>query len=72
MNELKTIALRPYSTGELAEIYGVHSKTFSKWLKPFAEEIGSRRGRMYSIVQVKIIFEKLGVPGIVREADIDG
>jgi response regulator of citrate/malate metabolism len=57
------VELRPYTIAELADMYGVSKKTFRKWLEPFQELIGERIGFFYSIVQVKIIFEKLGMPG---------
>ena len=39
--------LRAYSKKELAEKYQVSVKTFDKWLKPFSEKIGEKRGRFY-------------------------
>jgi len=54
--------IRPYSTKELAGIYNVCDKTMKKWIKPFNEQVGEKNGRYYSVVQVKIIFDKLGVP----------
>jgi transposase-like protein len=36
--------VKPYSMKELCEIYGVSDKTMRKWLQPFAEQIGERRG----------------------------
>lgn len=54
--------VKPYSTKELAEIYGICDKTFKKWIKPFLDEIGIKQGRYYNVIQVKIIFAKLGVP----------
>jgi transposase len=54
--------IRPYSTKDLAAIYGVCVKTMNRWIKPFAETIGTKNGRFYSVAQVKIIFDKLGVP----------
>jgi hypothetical protein len=54
--------IRPYSTKDLAAIYGVCAKTFKKWTEPFMTEIGAKNGRYYSVAQVKIIFERLDVP----------
>ena len=54
--------IRPYSVKDLAGIYGVCDKTLKKWVKPFATEVGEKNGRYYSVAQVKVIFEKLGVP----------
>jgi len=57
----------PFSTKDLSGIYGVSNKTFLNWIKPFAEEIGERRGRYFSVIQVQIIFNKLGIPFIITE-----
>ncbi|MBS1635925.1 MAG: hypothetical protein JST26_08360 [Bacteroidetes bacterium] len=58
--------LRAYSKKELAEKYQVSVKTFDKWLKPFSEKIGEKRGRFYTVNQVKTMLEVLGVPGTVN------
>lgn len=65
IHEKKVIQIRPYTRKELAQIYGVCSRTFKKWLMPFEAEIGKQHGRLYSIPQVKIIFEKLSLPSFV-------
>ena len=54
--------VRPYSTKELAQIYGVCDKTLIKWMKPFTGDIGEKRGRFFTVAQVEIIFNKLGMP----------
>lgn len=62
-NEMKCIArVKPYTIKELCCFYEIGNKTFKKWLLPFQPEIGSKNGRYYSVLQVEIIFEKLGVP----------
>ena len=43
-------------------IYGISLKTFKKWLEPHLDYIGEKRGRYYTNLQVKLIFEKLGAP----------
>jgi hypothetical protein len=59
--------IRPYSAKEIADIYGVCDKTVKKWIKPFSEQVGEKHGRYYNVAQVKIIFEKLGLPCKVNE-----
>ena len=54
--------IRPYSIKDLSVIYGVCDRTFKKWIKPFNTAIGEKNGRYYSVAQVKVIFDKLGVP----------
>ena len=56
------VAIRPYSLTELAEIYGVSNHTMKNWVKCHENSIGERVGRFYTTLQVKIIFEKLGLP----------
>ena len=60
---MKQTDIRPYTLSELAALYGVSTKTMRNWLLPHQESIGKRVGRLYTTLQVKIIFEKLGVPG---------
>jgi hypothetical protein len=63
INEM--IELKAYSTKELSVIYGVCDKTMHKWMKPFHEEIGKKVGRYYTVAQVRVIFERLGMPGVM-------
>jgi hypothetical protein len=59
--------IKPYSPVELSRIYGVSKKTFNRWLKPHREAIGERQGLYYTTLQVKLIFEKLGLPSRIEE-----
>lgn len=59
--------IKPYSAKEIADIYGVCDKTLKKWIKPFNEQVGKKHGRYYNVAQVKIIFDKLGLPCRVKE-----
>ena len=56
------IRIIPYSLKELAIIYGVGRSVIKHWLQPFETELGPRNGRYYTVAQIKLIFEKLGVP----------
>jgi hypothetical protein len=60
-NESKPI-ITPYTSKQLALLYGVSKTTIVKWLKPFEKEIGERIGKIYNPRQVEVIFEKLGYP----------
>ena len=62
MNTTSETTVRAYSITELAALYDITPKTFRTWLKPYAEEIGEKQGRYFTILQVRIIFEKLGMP----------
>lgn len=66
--ELNTrIEIKPYTIGELCNIYSVTNKTMNRWLKPHAVTVGKRNGRYYTALQVKIIFDLLGLPGIQED-----
>ncbi|HEX5155043.1 MAG TPA: hypothetical protein VFW07_26550 [Parafilimonas sp.] len=54
--------VKAYSISELAALYRISTKTIKTWLKPHAEAIGVRRGRYYTTLQIRIIFEKIGMP----------
>lgn len=56
------IKLRAYSLKELSGLYECSGKSMKTWLAPFKMEIGLRMGRFYTPKQMKIIFERLGVP----------
>lgn len=62
-----SIALRPHNLKELSALYNISSKTFKKWLLPFKQEIGERRGNYYTIPQVRKIFTLLGFPAMFYE-----
>lgn len=57
------IEIKPYSKQELALLYNVGVRSVTTWLEPFTKEIGKRHGRYYTPKQVKVIFNKLGLPG---------
>ncbi|MBI4945305.1 MAG: hypothetical protein HY840_02755 [Bacteroidetes bacterium] len=61
MTTVRKLELKPYSVTDLAKIYGVCNRTFKKWVKDI-KEVGPKKGRYYSIPQVKIIFENMKVP----------
>ncbi|MBI4945306.1 MAG: hypothetical protein HY840_02760 [Bacteroidetes bacterium] len=60
--EKQNMILRPCTVKELSAFYRVSKTTIRKWLERYKEEIGERTGHFYMIEQVKIIFEKFGVP----------
>ena len=50
--ETKTIIqVKPYSSKEIADLYGVSTKTLYKWLSPLKKKIGDRRGRYYTVCE---------------------
>jgi transcription initiation factor TFIIIB Brf1 subunit/transcription initiation factor TFIIB len=69
LNKTGGIMLKPYSLTELANLYKVDRRTIKNWLQPFLEELGEKRGRFYTITQVKIIFKKLSLPSFIENED---
>ncbi len=63
MNTTNEIGLKAYTTKELAAMYGISTKTFRAWLTPHKEHIGLKTGSYFTVLQVKIIFERFGLPG---------
>jgi hypothetical protein len=61
-NKNNAVGLRPYTKTDLSELYGMSIRSFYTLLKPYEEELGPKLGRYYSIKQVEIIFENLGLP----------
>ena len=56
------VKLKPYTSTELAELYGVDKDTLKKWIKPLKREIGKKHGEFYTVRQVGVIFERLDFP----------
>ncbi|MBL7760938.1 MAG: hypothetical protein JNK08_09625 [Sediminibacterium sp.] len=66
-NTVYVTEVRPFSPSELARVYGVSKRTLNTWLKPHRETIGRREGLYYTALQVKTIFDKLGLPSRIEE-----
>jgi hypothetical protein len=64
---IQTTQIKPCTLTELAAIYGIGIRTMKKWITPHQAAIGEKHGRIYTALQVKIIFEKLGLPGIITD-----
>lgn len=62
-----SIEVKPYSISELATIYSVKPRTMRMWIARHREAIGEKTGRFFTALQVRIIFNKLGLPGIAEE-----
>ena len=57
-----TQVLKVHTLKEIATMYGVSDRKKKKWLIPFDDKIGKKVGWYYSVNQVKIIFQSLGLP----------
>ena len=58
-----TVELKAYTTKEIAALYGISTKTFRTWMLPHQCTIGAKTGRYFTVLQVRLIFDKLGLPG---------
>jgi hypothetical protein len=55
--------IQPYTTHELATMYGVHPRTFLRWFDDhFKKKLGEKKGWFYNVRQVELIFEEHGRP----------
>lgn len=63
------IRIHPMGLSELASIYNVHRHTMRKWIKKISDKVGKREGKLYSVAQLTIIFEKLGFPYYINLED---
>jgi hypothetical protein len=63
-DELTIIQVKAYSQTDLLKMYKVSAKIFKTWLDPLEKELGPRVGRFYTPRQVKIIFQRVGMPEI--------
>jgi hypothetical protein len=61
------LEIRPYTMKELAVIYQITPRSFATWIKKFEGQVGKKQGRYFSVHQVKVIIEKLGIPGTIGE-----
>lgn len=55
--------MKAISHKELAAIYGVTTRTLSRWLLPFNQKINRRKGqKIYTPNQIKEIYKNIGEP----------
>lgn len=57
-----TWTVHPSTTKELSALYQVSTKVFRSHIKPFLNEIGERHGNYFTVKQIEIIIDKLGLP----------
>ncbi|MBA3706193.1 MAG: hypothetical protein H0W84_09930 [Bacteroidetes bacterium] len=58
--------LKAYSQKEILAMYDISYSVFKRWIKSFEQEIGELKGNFYTIKQVLVIIDHLGIPGIVE------
>ena len=60
---LSEVTIKGYNLKELSALYGISTKCLRTWLHPHMDSIGEKQGRYFTTLQVRTIFEKLGIPG---------
>lgn len=66
-DEAGCLIIKSYMLKDLSEIYGVSNNIFKRWLKPYENELGKRKGHFYNIQQVEFMISKFGLPRKVEE-----
>lgn len=54
--------IKPFTKKELANLYDITPHCLTTMLSPFAERVGKKTGRYYTVKQVEAIFSHLGYP----------
>lgn len=62
----KVIHIKPYTTKEIAAMYGISTKTIIRWMEPIKNEVGEKRGRYFTVNQVERIFTEIGLPRVIE------
>jgi len=67
MTTILKIAVKPYTTKELAALLNMSRSTFNRAIKAYRTQLGKRLGHNWTVVQVEIIFGIFGRPYIILE-----
>lgn len=63
--QFKELEIKPYTKLELCRLYKVGVKSMSKWLVPIKNKLGKKWGRYYTVHQVRMIVEHIGIPSTI-------
>ncbi len=58
--------LKAYSQKEILALYGITYAVFKTWIASFESELGALKGKYYTVKQVQVIIDRLGIPRIVE------
>lgn len=67
LRHMCTFDLRPKTFKEIYQLYGLSYKTMRTAVKPFKKRLRKPRGNYYSVKQLLIIFDELGLPMIGQQ-----
>ncbi|MBI2968916.1 MAG: hypothetical protein HYY40_14035 [Bacteroidetes bacterium] len=62
------LEVKPYTKKELAGLYGISPRSFCTWFKKIEHDVGKKQGKYFTVNQVRLIVEKLGLPGTIGES----
>ena len=62
MSIVLELVVKPYTTKDLAPLYNMSTRTFLRNIEGIKDKLGARKGHFYSIKQVEIIIEHMGIP----------
>ena len=60
------LIIKPYQLHHLAEIYDVHPRTVRRWIDKLAPQIGRKKVKYFTIEEVVIIVNAIGLPQIIE------
>jgi len=66
-NYTNRFEIKPYTVGELRNVYAVSYKTLQKWVEKHQDKIGPRIGNTYTAKQVAAIVDAIGWPKVIEE-----
>lgn len=58
--------IKPYQLKDLAAIYDVHPRTVRRWIDKLAPQIGNKKVKYFTIEEVTIIVNAIGLPQIIE------
>ena len=62
MNFEKLNQIKPVTSMELAELFDVSKKTLLTWLRPIKAQLGERRSKYFTVLQLQKIYAHIGNP----------
>ena len=60
------LIIKPYQLQHLGEIYDVHPRTVRRWIDKLVPQIGKKKVKYFTIEEVKLIVNAIGLPQIVE------
>jgi len=65
------LLIKPYRFKDLLSIYGVSKRVLKRWMEKYRDGLGEKEGDYYSIRQVELLVEKIGLPRKIMLSNYD-